>query len=86
MAVDPHGQGVLVVRRLPSAPSGKTYEAWVIPAGGKPKPAGLFRGGAATTVVRLERSVPRGSMIAATIEEAGGVDTPTQTPVFRARA
>jgi hypothetical protein len=58
----------------------------VIPAGGKPEPAGLFRGGGTTTVVRLEHSVPAGAMIAATIERAGGVGTPTQTPVFRARA
>lgn len=86
VAVGPNGDGVLVVRRLPEAPSGKTYEAWVIPAGGKPKPAGLFHGGDATTVVRLERPVPRGSMIAATIERAGGAAAPTQAPVFRARA
>lgn len=86
LAVDPTGQGVLVVDRLPRAPSGKTYEAWVIPPGGDPKPAGLFRGGDRTTVVHLQRSVPRGSMIAATVERAGGVDAPTQTPVLRARA
>jgi anti-sigma factor RsiW len=86
LAVDPTGQGVLVVDRLPQAPSGKTYEAWVIPPGGDPKPAGLFRGGDRTTVVHLQRSVPRGSLIAATVERAGGVDAPTQTPVLRARA
>ena len=86
VAVDPTGQGVLVVDRLPQAPSGKTYEAWVIPAGGDPLPAGLFRGGDGTTVVHLLRSVPRGSTIAATVERAGGVDAPTQSPVFHAGA
>ncbi len=86
VAVDPTGQGVLVVNRLPHAPSGKTYEAWVIPPGGAPKPAGLFSGGERTTIVRLERSVPRGSVIAATVERTGGVDAPTEAPILRARA
>jgi anti-sigma factor RsiW len=86
VAVDPTGQGVLVVNRLPKAPSGKTYEAWVIPEGGDPLPAGLFRGGEGTTIVRLEHSVPRGSTVAATVERAGGVGAPTQSPVLSARA
>ena len=37
-------QGVLLIAsNLPPAPSGKAYEMWVIPAGGKPVPAGLFQ-------------------------------------------
>ena len=86
VAVGPDGEGVLVVRRLPAAPAGKTYEAWVIPRGGAPKPAGLFRGGATTTVVRLRQPVPRGATVAATVERAGGTRAPTRTPVFSARA
>jgi anti-sigma factor RsiW len=86
VAVDPTGQGVLVVDRLPRAPAGKTYEAWVIPANGNPLPAGTFEGGGRTTVVHLARSVPRGSLVAATVEAAGGVTTPSGAPVFRARA
>jgi anti-sigma-K factor RskA len=86
VAVDPTGQGVLVVDSLPSAPAGKTYEAWVIPRNGDPLPAGLFKGGDRTTVVRLQRSVPRGSTIAATVERAGGVAAPTQQPVLHAQA
>ena len=34
------GKGVLVVDRLASAPSGKTYEAWVIPRGEPQRPPG----------------------------------------------
>jgi hypothetical protein len=30
--------------------------------------------------------VPKGAVVAATIERAGGVDQPTQTPIFSARA
>lgn len=86
VAVDPAGRGVLVVRRLPRAPSGKTYEAWVIPRGGSPEPAGLFQGGSVQTVVRLRGSVPRGAVVAATVERAGGVTSPTQTPFLSARA
>jgi anti-sigma-K factor RskA len=86
VAVDPSGQGVLVVDRLAAAPSGKTYEAWVIPPGGKATAAGLFKGGSGTTVVHLERSVARGSTIAVTVERAGGVDASTQQPVMHARA
>ena len=86
VAVDPTGRGVLVVQRLPRAVSGKTYEAWVIPAGGKPKSAGLFRGGGPQTVVKLSQTVPRGAVVAATLERAGGASAPTQTPFLSARA
>jgi anti-sigma-K factor RskA len=86
LAVDPTGRGVLVVRRLPAAPSGHTYEAWVIPPGGKPKRAGLFRGGESPTMLILDEMVPAGSVVAATMERQGGVDAPTQTPLFTAQA
>jgi anti-sigma-K factor RskA len=85
LAVDPTGRAVLVVRQLPAAPAGKTYEAWVIPRGGTPKRAGLFPGGDSMALVPLQESVPRGSVVAATVERSGGVDAPTQTPVFTAQ-
>ena len=84
VAVDPAGRGVLIVRRLPAAPSGHTYEAWVIPAGGMPQKAGLFAGGDSTTMVPLA-DVPKGAVVAATVERAGGADQPTQTPIFSAQ-
>ncbi len=84
LAVDPAGRGVLIVRRLPAAPSGRTYEAWVIPAGGMPHKAGLFAGGDSTTLVPLA-DVPKGAVVAATVERAGGVDQPTQTPILSAQ-
>jgi hypothetical protein len=59
--------------------------SWVIPKGGKPKSAGLFDGGGSTTVVRLGEGVPRGSVVAATIERSGGADAPTQTPIITAQ-
>jgi anti-sigma-K factor RskA len=79
------GHATLSVSELAAAPRGKTYEAWVIPAGGPAQPAGLFAGGGARTVVRLTRPVPQGATIAATVERAGGVSAPTATPLFTAR-
>jgi anti-sigma-K factor RskA len=84
VAVDATGHGVLIVRRLPSAPHGQTYEAWVIPAGGTPQRAGLFEGGGTMTMVPLEQNVPQGAVVAATVERAGGVSKPTSTPIFSA--
>ncbi len=79
------GRGTLSIAGLGAAPRGKTYEAWVIPTGGAPRPAGLFSGGGARTVVHLTRPVPLGSTIAATVERAGGVSAPTTKPLFTAR-
>ena len=72
------GNGVLVVSDLESAPQGKTYEAWVVHEGAA-APAGVFPGGA-TTVVRLEQPLPRGSIVAVTVEKAGGAEQPTSEP------
>jgi anti-sigma-K factor RskA len=85
VAVDAHGRGVLLVHRLRAAPAGMTYEAWVIPRGGTPQQAGLFRGGSGMTMVRLGQTVARGSVVAATIERAGGVSRPTRSPLFAAQ-
>ena len=75
----------LHVSGLGSAPAGKTYEAWVIPHGVAPQPAGLFRGGG-PTVVHLRGSVPPGATVAVTLERAGGVRAPTRTPLLIAQA
>jgi hypothetical protein len=37
------------------------------------------------TMVPLAESVPKGAVVAATLERAGGTDKPTQTPVFSAQ-
>ena len=77
LAVGSGGRAMLVLRGLEQAPSGRTYEAWVLdPAGGPPDPAGLFSGG--ERVVELTRPVPAGATVAVTVEDAVGSDTPTQ--------
>jgi anti-sigma-K factor RskA len=73
------GEGKLVISGLASAPSDMTYEAWVI-EGEQAAPAGLFSGGDDQTVVPLSVPVPEGAIVAVTVEQAGGVDQPTQQP------
>ena len=76
------GRGALSVVKLPPAPAGKTYQAWVIPPGGAPIPAGLFdvRGGRA--VIVLEPTVEPGATVAITLEAAGGATAPTTAPLL----
>lgn len=75
----------LHVTGLGTAPQGKTYEAWVIPAGKAPRPAGLFTGGSSTSV-RLRVAVPPHAVVAVTVERAGGVAAPTGAPIIAANA
>jgi Anti-sigma-K factor rskA len=77
----PNGNAVLIASQVKPAPKGKKYEAWVI-VGKKPTPAGLFAGGGASVVVPLGRIVPKGAIVAVTLERAGGVSMPTQKPLF----
>jgi anti-sigma-K factor RskA len=81
LAIAPDGTAAIAAT-LPNAPSGKTYETWVI-RNGKPERAGLFSG---PSTFRLERRVPRGSVVAVTLEPAGGVDAPTTTPLAATEA
>jgi anti-sigma-K factor RskA len=81
----PSGATALIVSRLPKAPNGKSYEAWVVRSGVPPLRAGVFSGGGDVTVVKLERAVPAGARVAVTTEQRGGVDAPTGQPLFGAR-
>jgi anti-sigma-K factor RskA len=74
------GDAVMIVRNLPAAPEGKTYEAWVIDSGG-PVKAGLFEGGG-QEVVLLDEPVAEGSMVAVTLEPDGGSEQPTGDILF----
>lgn len=78
---DSSGHAALSVSGLSAAPQGKTYEAWVIPKGRAPKPAGLFSGNKSTTI-QLKGTVPENAVVAVTIERAGGTSAPTSTPIF----
>ena len=54
------------------------------PAASRSRP-GTFAGGDGTAIVRLEHAVRTARRSRSTVERAGGVDAPTQTPVIRAR-
>jgi anti-sigma-K factor RskA len=76
LTVQPSGAAQLAVYGLDPAPAGKIYEVWVIEAG-KPLPAALFAGGGDTVLVRLTRPVPKGAVVAITLERAPGAAKPT---------
>ena len=80
LVVSSSGSAALVLYRLDAAPAGKTYEAWVIVGKNAPTPAGLFAGGGATTFVPIHGKVGRGSVVAVSVEPAGGSAQPTTTP------
>jgi anti-sigma factor RsiW len=77
--VAPSGRAALAAD-LPRPPAGKQYEAWVIDTAAHP--AGLFSG--RTTLLRLP--VRPGTVVKVTLEKAGGVSSPTTTPLLSAHA
>jgi hypothetical protein len=89
----PHGRVFVNARRgvlllasnLPQAPAGKTYQLWVIPKGGAPKPAGLFQsdaGGNATYLSRGALDLSKTGAVAVTLEPEAGSPAPTTTPII----
>jgi anti-sigma-K factor RskA len=83
LAYAPSGSATLLVS-APLAPSGKTYEAWVI-EGGRASQAGLFRGGKSAAAIKITRPVRPGAVVAVTLERSGGVDQPTRKPLMATR-
>jgi anti-sigma-K factor RskA len=84
------GQAVVQVRRsgaatlqmgLPAPPAGYVYEAWIIPPGAAPVPAGTTASGQAE--LPLSGQVV-GTTVAITQEVAPGVNAPTSTPLLAA--
>jgi anti-sigma-K factor RskA len=78
LAVAPDGEAALALR-VPRAPTGKTYQAWVIQPHAI-RSAGVFGGGAKLTIFKLRMRVPKGSVVGVTVERAGGAPQPTQKP------
>lgn len=87
MALTRNAAGDVTVRfsGLATVSKSKTYEAWVIPKGKAPEPAGLFPGGGDTTL-HLKGAVPKGAVVAVTVERHGGTKAPTTTPIVSASA
>lgn len=75
------GRSALVVNDLTPLPEGKTYELWYIGTSG-PVAAGTFDGGEGSIVTPLEGTMAEGSVVAVTVEAAGGSATPTTDPIL----
>ena len=74
LVVASSGEAVLDVK-LPALPAGKTYEAWVsLP---RVRRAGEFTG----HTFKLDEQVQHGAQVMVTIEDDGGADAPTSTPI-----
>lgn len=85
LAVGTGGKGYLVLDGLGLAPTGKSYQAWVLrPTAGAPASAAVFAGG--EMLVPLSVAVRPGAVVAVTIERAGGAPAPTRRPKFLAQS
>ena len=83
--VNPTHGVLLLAANLPPAPAGKIYEMWVIPAGGKPVPAGLFQtesNGSAVHLYRGAVDVASTGAVAVTLEASEGAAQPTSQPII----
>ena len=80
-------QGVLLIaNNLRPAPAGKAYEMWLIPKGGKPKPAGMFQSSPEGSAMHVPRGpVEDTAVVAVTLESETGSDAPTSPVLFAAQ-
>src|SRR5579872_3375036 len=77
---------LLIASNLPKAGPGKTYEMWVIPRGGAPRPAGLFQSDGMRALHILSGPVDVSAIgtVAVTIEPAAGSSRPTMPIIIAA--
>jgi len=80
LVVGTDGEAVLVLNDLPPAPTGKTYQAWIVDDQ-MPVSAGTFASAGDQAVVPIPQAVPDGAVVAVTIEESGGATSPTLPPL-----
>jgi hypothetical protein len=74
------GVALLLASDLPTLPAGKTYQAWTID-NDKATSAGTFESQGDETTYELPPAAVKTSTVAITIEDAGGADQPTTTPI-----
>ena len=74
---------LLIASNLPALPSGKTYEMWVIPKGGAPRPGGLFLSGPQGWAMHIfSGEVDPNGTLAVTVEPQSGSPAPTSKVLF----
>jgi anti-sigma-K factor RskA len=79
-----HGAALFATGLAP-LPAGATYEMWLVPKSGSPRPAGLFlpdASGAATAVYLKDLDPASIAAIAVSREPAGGSPQPTSQPLI----
>ena len=78
--------GVLMIAsNLPKLNAGQTFEMWLIPKGGAPRPAGLFHGadsGDAFHILAGPVDLSTLGAVAVTVEPEAGSPAPTSTPII----
>jgi anti-sigma-K factor RskA len=76
---------LLIASNLPPAPAGKTYEMWVLPKSGAPRPAGLFQSDPQGNVIHLLSGpvdAAHTAAIAVSVEPSSGSSAPSTTPII----
>ncbi len=76
---------MLMASNLPAVPAGKAYELWIIPAGGTPIAAGVFKPDEHGNAVMMDHPMPEGvaaKAFAITVENEAGSDKPTSPIVL----
>ncbi|PPK64333.1 anti-sigma factor [Actinokineospora auranticolor] len=72
------GQVMLMAANVPQAPSGKTYQVWLMePDGTKPRSVGVMNPDSAGRMSTLDTALGSAGMFGVSIEAAGGSSTPT---------
>jgi len=78
--VNPSRGVLFIASHLPPAPAGRTYEMWIVPKAGEPRPAGQFQSRSDGSAVHIQ---PNGvdaaatSAIAVTMEDEAGARHPS---------
>ena len=81
LVVGDDGRAVLVLSSPPPVPAGKTYQMWVIDDG-KPVSGGLFAPDGGTLAIPVDGRVAEGSVVAVTVEDGDGAESPSGEPVI----
>lgn len=77
------GHIYIVLRNLPTPPSGKVYQAWTLPSGSKRMaPSITFLPKNGSVLLRLPVNARRVSAVAVSAEPPGGSAQPTSKPLF----
>jgi hypothetical protein len=83
--VNPRSGVLLISANLPALDPGKTFEMWLIPKGGAPRPAGLFQPTAPGSAFHLlpgPVDLSTLAVVAVTVEPEAGSASPTTTPII----